>query len=224
MRSARYVFPVLLMLPFAAWSAGDLSYTYLEADYVNLDVDAFGDAGDFVDDFDNGGGFAVRGSFAFGRALFGFADFSRTDADTNFVNDQGLRVDADQDVERVDVGVGLALPLAERADFVGRAAYTDIDFGDFAFGATASDDDVDDLREDSSDGYFADARLRAQLTDRLEGSVGARYTDVQSADNVSLIGNVLFELTPNLGINLEVDAGDELKTYYLGARYSFARF
>jgi hypothetical protein len=220
---SRHLLALTLLLPCGAWAAEGLSYTYAEVDYVNLDVDAFGDSGDFVDDFDNGGGFALRGSFAINSALFVFADFSETDADTNFVNDQGLRVPANQDVERLNVGIGLALPVAERADLVARAAYADIDFGDFAFGASAQDDDVDDLNEDSSDGYFADASLRAQLTERLEGSVGARYTDVESVDNVSLIGNVMFELTQNLGINLEVDAGDELLTYYIGARYSFTR-
>jgi hypothetical protein len=100
-------------------------------------------------------------------------------------------------------------------------AYTDIDYNNFGIGGSADEDDFDDLNEDPSDGFFLDARFRAQLTQAIEGSIGARYTEIEEADGLSLVGNVLFELTPNWGVNLQLDAGDELITYGAGIRYSF---
>jgi hypothetical protein len=69
-----------------------------------------------------------------------------------------------------------------------------------------------------------DASLRSQVLTQLEASAGLRYTDIEDSSEVSFIGNALFEINPNWGINLAVDAGDDIRTYALGLRYSFARF
>ena len=41
---------------FAADAGDDLSYGYIEADYINLDIDQPGEDDVFDGDFDNGGG------------------------------------------------------------------------------------------------------------------------------------------------------------------------
>ena len=108
--------------------------------------------------------------------------------------------------------------------------YIDVDLGGFSLGRDKSDDlnsgdDIqnafDDLNEDDSDGYLLDLGGRAQLTSWLEFGAGVRYTDLDYGDNTSLFGNLLFELSDNLGVNLGGDIGDELSTYSLGLRYSF---
>lgn len=125
----------------------------------------------------------------------------------------------DTDIKRLDVGIGTNMEINDRVDFIGRIAYTDIDFGDFDFGAS-SDTDLDDLLEDDSDGYFVDAGVRSQLTANLEGSIGIRYLDLQDVDNTSLIGSLLYEINPSWDIDLQIDAGDEISTYLLGVRFS----
>jgi hypothetical protein len=218
----------LCTLPLAglAQDANDeLSYTYLEVDWLNLDIDAFDD-GDLIEDFDDGDGWGVQGSFAFTPAFFMFAGYSDTEADATFFNDDNFLITESEDVQILDVGLGVNVPVglwARPTDFVGRASYVDVDYGDFNFGGTG-DDDLDDLDDDSSDGWRADARLRSQVTERVEASLGAAYLDIEEADGFSIVGNALIELTPAFGINLEANIGDDVSWYLAGVRYSFDRF
>jgi hypothetical protein len=106
----------------------------------------------------------------------------------------------------------------------------DVDYDDFATGAedqdvTDPDTDLgnvwDDLNEDSSDGYFVDAGVRAQTAfEWLELGGGVRYTDLDAGDDFSLFGNALFEINQSMGINLTASFGDNLSSYGLGFRYS----
>ncbi len=210
-----------------------LSYTYLQADYINQDVDLFEDddlLDNFIDDFDDGNGFGFQGSYLFAENLFAFGGYSESDVDFTFVTDTGQVFSAGEDINVFEVGLGFRAPMAEKTDLVLRGSYIDVDVGDFSFGANENDniDDVndiedafDDLNEDSTDGFAADINLRSQLTGWLEGNVGVRYTDLDTGDDFSFVGGLLYEFTPNMGINVSVDAGDELRTYRAGFRYSF---
>jgi len=220
--------PCFILLPLSATAAEELGNTWFEADYINLDIDNFDDDEDLIEDFDDGDGWAGRTSIAFSENFFAFGGYSKTDSDVTFFDDDNFLITGSTDVERLDVGLGFNTPLGVSetmpTDFVGRAAYTDVDFGDFAFGGSSGDDSFDDLNEDSSDGWFADAGLRSQLTTWLEGGIGLRYTDIEDVDNVSVFGNALFELSPQFGINVEADVGDEVSTYMVGLRYTFDRY
>ncbi len=210
----------VLLLPAGAMAQEGLSYTWLELNYVNLDIDQVGDSGNFVDDFDNGGGFGVQGSLALSEDFFLFANYSDTESDVSFTNDAGFLIPGETDIRKVDLGLGFHTAIATNTDVVFTAAYTDSDRDKFRFGAT-NDTSLDDLKGDGSDGFFVDASVRSQLTPWLEGSLGARYTDIEDVDGVSVVGNLLFELSPSLGINLGVDAGDELSTWVAGVRFTF---
>ncbi|MBN1239378.1 MAG: outer membrane beta-barrel protein [Gammaproteobacteria bacterium] len=209
-----------------AAAADDVNYTYLQLHAVGRDVDAFDDQDGAIEDLDDGSGFGIRGSYQFLPKYFVFGDYSDTDSDVAFASESVFPLPADTDITRMDVGVGTNLPINDRVDFVGRVAYTDVDYGDFDIGAGGDllngglDNLRDQLREDDSDGYFADAGVRAQLTENLEGAVGLRYTDVQNIDTTTVIGSLMFELSDSWGIDLSVDAGDELSTYLLGVRFS----
>lgn len=48
--------------------------------------------------------------------------------------------------------------------------------------------------------------------------------DVKRFDIGSALVNVLIELTPNRGINLSANVGDDVSYYLAGVRYSFQRF
>jgi hypothetical protein len=192
-------------------AADDLSFTYLEADYINLDIDDVGDDGNIIDDFDNGNGYAIRGSVKIGGDWFLFGNYSETDADVSFYDDEDMLQPANTEVKNLDLGVGVALPLNDKSDAVLRVAYTDSDIGDFDVGAS-EDNSLDDLNDDDSDGFFADASWRSQVTNAIEVNLGVRYTDMENVDGISFIGGVLFEISQTFGISLQVDAGDDLST------------
>lgn len=216
-----------LALPVTAQAAADLSYTSLEVDYINLDIDDFNDNDGLAEDFDDGSGWGVRGSFAFTPMFFAFAGYAETDSDVTFTSDGTTFFSSSQDVATLDVGLGfnkqLAIAALNQPDLVVRLAYVDIDVGNLDVGGS-SDPAIDDLNDDGSDGWYTDASLRSQLIPQLEVSAGLRYTDVEDTSEFSFIGNAMYEFTPNWGLNLAVDAGDDIRTYALGVRYSFARF
>src|SRR5690606_34829179 len=109
---------------------------------------------------------------------------------------------------------------SNNTDFVVSGGYMDIDFDRFRFGASG-DDSIDDLKEDPSDGYSVDALIRSQLGSKFEGSIGARYIDIEDIDGFSLIANLMYEFTPNWGLNISADAGEDMVTWAAGIRYSF---
>jgi hypothetical protein len=214
---------------FAADANDELSYGYVELDYINLDIDQEDEnLNIFKNDFDNGGGYGVSASFPINESLFIFGDYSDTEADFGFSDNTGRFIPSDTDIKRFNLGIGFAMPMNDTSDLVFSGAYSDMDYGDFNFGAADDDFDVDDiddafddLNEDPSDGYFVDAKFRTQLSQVLEGSIGARYTDIESAEGVSVIGNLMYEFAPNWGVNFSLDAGDDLTTWGAGIRYIF---
>jgi hypothetical protein len=220
----------LCLLPLTGLAADandELSYGYVELDYINLDIDQEDEnLNVFKNDFDNGGGYGVSASFPINDALFIFADYSDTEADFTFSDNSGVLFPSDTDVKRFNIGLGFVMPMNDTSDLVISGAYSDIDYDDFNFGAADDDfdeidDAFDDLNEDPSDGYFVDAKFRSQFAPAWEGALGVRYTDIEDAEGFSLIGNVMYEFGPNWGLNLSVDAGDDLITWGAGVRFIF---
>jgi hypothetical protein len=207
------------VLSAAADAAEDLSYTFLEIDYINLNIDEVGDSGSVLDDLDNGGGWGARGSYAIAPNWFVFGQYSVTDADTSFIDDQNQFFRSNTDINRLDLGGGFHNPISPTTDLVLRVAYTDVDTDGFRFGGT-DDSSFDDLNEDSSDGFFVDAAVRSQLMESVEGSLGVRYTDLEEVDNVSLIGNLMYEFSPSFGVNLGLEAGNNISHILIGVRFS----
>ena len=207
-----------LTMPLVA-AAQDLSYTYLEADYVSLDIDGVDEQDNLIDDLDDGNGFGVRSSLALASNFFVFADYSETSSDVTFNPGSGL-LPQETDINRLNAGAGFRMPLMDRTDLVFRGAYTDIDLGDFDLGGS-SDPVLQDLNDDSSDGWFADAGVRSQLFESFEGMASVRYTDIEETDQFSVVGEGLFELNQNLGLSIGFEAGDELTSYFAGVRLSF---
>lgn len=101
-------------------NASELSYSFIEADYVNV-----GDFGN-NDAFD---GFAVKGSIEFGEHFYGIADYADTSAST---------FGADIDIELYSVGFGFKNSINDKADFFADASYSHIKAS--TFGGGASDD------------------------------------------------------------------------------------
>jgi hypothetical protein len=207
MRAPKILIAGLACVPLSGFAVEDLSNTWLELDWANQDIDEFTG----LDDIDDGDGWAVRGSFGFDQTPFEFfdrwyifADWIETDADVTFF-DLGLLREDTSDVTRFNLGAGFTTELNEMSELVFQIAYSDIDFEDF----------------DSDDGFFLDGSWRGQVSEMIELSAGLRYTDIGELENFSVIGNALFEVNSNWGINVAADIGDELTTYGVGVRYSF---
>lgn len=94
---------LLAAAPLAAHAEG-MSYSYVEADYVDVDID----------NAPSGDGFGVRGSVGFADNWFVFADY--LDASVNVV-----------DIETIAVGLGGHFEVASNVDAVGRIGYTETD-------------------------------------------------------------------------------------------------
>lgn len=107
-------------MPLAA-AAQDLSYSYIEVDFIRMDIDGFNEDADLIDDIDDGTGFGVRGSLAVSTHFFVFADYSQTEADFTFDSGTGI-VPQDQDVKRLNAGLGYRLPILSATDIVVRGA------------------------------------------------------------------------------------------------------
>ena len=208
----------------AAESSSDLSYTYFEVHHVGLDIDGYKEGSsvrDRIRDLDNGDGWGVSGSFAVNDSFFVFADYADTDGDVSYKNNAGLVIPRSSSAKKLDLGLGWHRALDDATDLVLSGGYTDLDLGKFRIGNTGHGG-VHDLKDDSSDGYFLGAGVRAQLTSWLEGGLGARYTDFGGGDdNFSGVANLMAEITPNIGVNVGVDIGDQLATWTAGLRYSF---
>ena len=222
----RKIFAALALLPISVQAAGDLKYTFLEANYIYMNLDPFDENRSLLDDFGDGTGVKARGAFAVTDFIFLFAGYSITDSKFTFADHDVVLFSADQDVKRLDLGGGINFPVfrerRNQVDLVLRGAYSDIDYDSFEFGSLGGGG-LSDLTDDATDGYFVDAGLRTQLLGRLEVSGGLRYTSIQEAESLGISGSALLEVTDAWGLNLEGNVGDDIKQIFLGIRYSFSR-
>ncbi len=111
---------LISLLALAAPAMADgLSYNYLEAGYLEVDVDD-----SFIDV--DGDGFSIGGSFEVGDSTYVFADYASADLD--------LGVDLDQ----LRVGVGLHGPIGDNVDLFGTLSYISVEAS--ALGISVDDD------------------------------------------------------------------------------------
>jgi Ax21 family sulfation-dependent quorum factor len=103
MKRSLLALALVAVMPFAAQADDKLSYSYVEADYVNVDGDA--------------DGFGVRGSFEFGQSgFYGLGGWRSVEID-----------DTNIDVDQWELGVGYAHDLSENLDLIAEAAYDQVD-------------------------------------------------------------------------------------------------
>lgn len=210
-----------------------IDYTYIEGAYVIQDVDIYEDSdtlSEFLDETQDGDGFEIKGSIGLGPNWFAYTGYSQSKLDFDITSNEGDYFPAEVDVKQFHIGAGYIIPLYPNLNMQFSAAYVDQDLSEFSLGASDQDildddtdlgDVIDDLNDDSSDGYWLDAGLRGQVNPWLELGGGLRYTELDVGDSVSVFGNALWEITPTFGLNLAIDLGDEVNEYSLGARATF---
>lgn len=151
-----------------------------------------------VVDPDGGGnydGITVGGSLQFRPQLFGVAALTS-------VGDRGF------DLTTFDVGVGYRYSLQRNVDLVGIGglAFAESDFGPF------EDDDV---------GLSLTGGARAFLTPQIEVGGYANYRDLFDDGDITLTGEGLLHMTPDLAFVASLGLSDDANTITFGARWNF---
>jgi len=191
------VLGLALVAPAAQAADATLSYTYIEAHYVDLELDA----GDGLDFSANGGG--VNGNIAFGDSgFYGLAGY-----DTVGETIAGI----DIDISRVTAGVGYAFKVDERLHVISEIAYVDYEL------------DTADFGSGSADGYRASVGLRGLMADNIEGLAKIGYTRVEDSGIRFLDGTVSelgfrWHIDAAWSAGLSTEFGDDITSYKLGLR------
>lgn len=173
-------------------NASELSYSFIEADYVNL--------GDFggAESFD---GFGVRGSIAFGENFYGLASYNNTSA-----NPFGVNID----IDLWNVGLGFKHSINDKADFFADASYSDASVSCFG----CSDPD--------GSGYTVNVGFRGNFNDHFEGSIAANHRDLSDfGSDTSLALGAQFKFNETWGITANTEFGGDDNRYSIGVRASF---
>lgn len=178
-------------LPFLAQAEG-LSYSYLDAAYINTDIDRFDEDVD---------GFALRGSYELTNNVFVFAGYA----------DQSTSVAGfDIDLQTYNLGLGYAWPLGKALDVYGKVGYVSAEVDAQGFG------DADD------DGYSLAVGLRGRAVEQLELEGAVNYVDLSdSGDDTTLDLGARWYFTPQFAFGVEGSFGDDANTYGLGVRWNF---
>ena len=179
------------LVPFFAQAEG-LSYSYVDAAYVNTDIDRFDEDVD---------GFALRGSYEITNNVFVFAGYA----------DQGTSVGGfDIDLQTYNLGLGYAWPLGSALDVYGKVGYV------------SAEADVQGLGDADDDGYSLAVGLRGRAVEQLELEGAVSYVDLSdSGDDTTLDLGARWYFTPQLAFGVEGSFGDDANTYGLGVRWNF---
>ena len=190
-----------LVAPAAQAADGTLSYTYVEASYVDTELD-LGDGTEV-----SGDGFGLNGSIAFGdTGFYGLAAYETVGEEVDGV---------DVDIDRITAGAGYALKIDERLHLLLEAAYLDYDF-DVAIAGFGSG-------SAGADGYRASIGLRGLMADNIEGLAKIGYANVEE-QGVKLYDGAVGELGFRWHIDAAWSAGltteiaEDETTYKLGLR------
>ena len=174
-----------LALPGLASAAAEPRYTYAEVGYVNTDFDNYGD----------GDGFQLGGSYALTRNVHLLAGYESTS------------LDHDADYNAFNIGAGYNYALRPGLDLVGRARFI-----------SAS---LDQPGDDDDTGFSLEVLGRVMINPQLELNGGILYEDVFD-DNTSIEVGALYEVANNVAIGAGLALSDDVTRFNVGVRFYFA--
>lgn len=196
--SATSLTAAALALASPSLLARDLSYNYLQASYVSVDLD------DTDVDAD---GFGLGVSAKVADQVFVFASYGKAESDrfTILGNSGTLELDT------ATAGLGFISPLQTN---------TDLNLG-LAFVRAKASGTGDFSGSESENGYSLGAGLRHLFGPNFEGRAGISYTDIGDDDDTSFeIGGVI-HMSPNLGLDLGYSVGSDADAWSAGLRLNF---
>jgi hypothetical protein len=224
-----------LVLVLCGWVGGqealaeNLSYTYIDAEYlrVDLDIDESTTIGTdllaFETDDDRGYRVAASWELFFNFHLFGEFQKAENDYKTSLTGPAVDTQDAgDFDVTRWRAGVGYGLPLGDRLSVYGRVTYDNIDVESIRI-------DTITLGDDDDNGVGFEGGLRWLVLQTLELQAYGRYSDVGSMEvgegfDDDVLGGVQVRWnafgSEDLAYQMGYEFGD-INTLNIGVRFIF---
>ena len=194
MKKTLFALVLAAALPFSAQAQDrELSYTWAEADYVELQGDA--------------SGWGLRGSYEFAdTGFYLLGGYSWTDSDGGaFDIDDDEDLLGDVDIDSNELGFGYHHALGGSTDLIGEMAYRNGDAGRFRI-----------------DGLRTSVGVNSAMSDNFEGFLKANYYDLSdyNGDFTGTIG-AQFKFNPMWGITGEAEFGNGDEAYLVGLRASF---
>jgi hypothetical protein len=187
------------LLVTSALAAEGPRYTYVEAGYVDLEVDNDSSFGGDLD----GDGFAIGGSLAVTDMFHLFTDYSDIDLDAD-----NFAVSADY--SQFAIGGGINYAMSDTVDLVGRLAYLDAEV------------EVDTFGSADESGYGLYAGVRDMVMPAWEVSGGIAYSDLgDGIDGTSFSLGTLYSLTEVFAVGAGLSFGDDTTSWTVGARLYF---
>lgn len=188
------------LLMTSAFAAEGPRYTYVQAGYVDLEID--GDGG-FGGDLD-GDGFSIGGSLAVTDMFHLFTEYADIDLDLD-----NSSIGADYSVFAIGGGINYA--MSDTVDLVGRLSYLDAEVEVDTFGSA----------DESGYGIFAGAR--AMMSPAWEVNGGLEYSDLgDGIDGTTFSLGTLYSFTEIFAVGAGIAFGDDTTSFTLGARLYFA--
>lgn len=208
---------VLAAAPFAAIAGecGDgscddngLSYTYVQGDYI----------------YEDGGGAAISGSYAFTDNIFAVANYAKVKDSDTWRTGQNTRYAYDNTHKYWAIGVGFNKALGTRADWVSQLAYAHHDFS-FRNRYCVGESCTTVRGDDDLSGFNISTGVRGRLTNKLSGNAHLGYEDYGHYNgNAYASFGLGYDFNPmwsiQTGVRFVDDDGD-LATWNLGVRASF---
>lgn len=147
------------------------------------------------DDLDvDGDGFGVQGAIAFTPMLHGYVEYTNQD------------FDFDIGYETVEIGVGANWSVAPSVSVVGRLGYANAELESF-----------------DDDGFALQGGVRAFVGTGFELEGLIHYVDFGDGDNTSFRALGRYWFTPNFSAGVGAEIDSDVKTWLVGARYSFGK-
>jgi hypothetical protein len=188
----RYLSIGALMLSSATAMAEGPSYSFIQANYQEIDIDL--GAGFDAD----GDGYSVAGSVAINDSWFIFVDYAASELESIV------------DLDQTRLGAGFNSAISEKTDWFATLAYVDLSLKAPGF-PSASDS-----------GFSASVGVRSMLNPNFElyGSLG--YADLgDGGDGTAVAAGLWYTVAGNLALGLGAEVGSDITTYGLGIRLYF---
>lgn len=187
--------------------AADLSYTWVEGGYAQLNIDD-----DYLGDPEGKGGY-IRGSYQLSSQAYVFGGYAQVSEDYSYAGDR-----LDVDVDQAELGFGFRMSAGDNVDFT-----ADIAMVRLGAEAEIRFTDGDRIAEDDhTNAGRVTVGLRGTPSPRTEAWIKGGYLDGSDLDGefVGTLGGQ-FKLNPTWGLVVEGEVIGDLTRYFAGVRASF---